>query len=221
MVALFVALMFVGFIMIDLVVQKVEAARVLGAAVRKQGGLENWIAVPEGIHLSPGHSWTLPMQEGTVRAGADSLVARALGAASRVALPTVGDRVEAGRPLFRMELNGRSISILSPVSGRIATVNHSLREQPGLVATDPYGKGWVCSIDQSQPAPHAMRLGQKAALWLEHEVARFQEFLTVRLTPEFAVGVTSQDGGLPVPGALAQFDAEAWAAFEAEFLRRH
>jgi glycine cleavage system H protein len=220
MVALFVALMFIGFIMIDAILQKVEAARALRATAPRPGGRESWIAVPEGVHLSPGHSWALPMQEGTVRAGADSLVARALGAVSGVTLPRVGDWVKAGSPLFRMELHGRSITIPSPVSGRVAAVNESLREQPGIVATDPYGKGWVCSLELSQPTLHMMPFGRKAALWLEQEVASFQEFLSTRLTPEYAVGVTSQDGGLPVTGALAHFDAEAWAAFERQFLRR-
>jgi glycine cleavage system H protein len=221
MVALFVALMFIGFIMVDAILQKAEAARALRATAPRPGGRESWIAVPEGVHLSPGHSWTLPLQEGAVRAGVDSLVARALGTVSRVTLPAVGEWVKAGSPLFHMELHGRSITIPSPVSGRVAAVNESLREQPGIVATDPYGKGWVCSLELSQPALQVMPFGRKAALWLEQEVARFQEFLSAHLTPEFALGATSQDGGLPVSGALAQFDAETWAAFERQFLRRH
>jgi glycine cleavage system H protein len=212
--------MFVGFIMVDAMLQKVEGKRAVSVAAARLSGRESWITVPEGIHLSPGHAWTMSLREGMVRAGADSLVARALGAACRVALPRVGDRIEAGSPLFRMELDGRSIAIPSPVSGRIAAVNGILQEQPGLIASDPYGKGWVCFINQSHPTRHATRFGQMAALWLEREVARFQEFLCVQRTPELALGVTSQDGGLPVAGALAQFDAEAWAAFEREFLHR-
>ena len=226
MVAIFVALMFVGFVMIDLMVQKVEARRTAYAAVSlampvaEPNAFENWITVPEGVYLSDGHAWARPLQEGTLRAGVDSLVAGALGSVSRVVLPRRGERVEAGTPLFRLDLNGRSISIPCPVSGRVSAVNTSLRDEPELVARDPYGKGWVCSIEQSPPGPlpTALRLGQRAALWLEREVARFQEFVSLRLIPDSGLGATSQDGGSPIPGLLAQSDSTVWAAFEQEFL---
>lgn len=228
MVALFVALMFVGFIMLDVIVQKLEvwrAVRVaamdsLAAAAQARGGYEKWISVPEGVALSQGHAWMLPLQEGAVRAGADSLVARALGAVSRVSLPKVGDHVAAGKPLFALELNGRRVAVFAPVTGRISAVNNKLREQPGLVAQDPYGKGWVCSMEQSRPdaSSRPLHVGTKAAAWLEKEVARFEEFLTFRLNPDFALGTTSQDGGVPLPGLLAHFEPDVWAAFEREFL---
>ena len=228
MVALFVALMFVGFIMLDVIVQKLEVWRAvpvaamdsLAAAVQARGGYEKWISVPEGVALSQGHAWAMPLQEGAVRAGADSLVAKALDAVSRVSLPNVGDHVAAGKPLFALELNGRRITVSAPVTGRISAVNNKLREQPGLVAQDPYGKGWVCSMEQSRPdaSSSSLHVGTKAAVWLENEVARFQEFLTFRFTPDFALGVTSQDGGFPLPGVLAHFEPDVWAAFEREFL---
>jgi glycine cleavage system H protein len=211
--------MFIGFIMVDMMVQKVEARRAaqLAASAAVQNGLESWITVPEGVRLSKGHSWSLPLQEGTVRAGADALVAKALGSISRVVLPQVGERVEAGAPLSRLELAGNTITITSPVGGRISTVNHNLASQPELVVTDPYGRGWVCSIEQVRPQDHAAYFGSDAVLWLQSEVERFREFLSTRLIPEFELGTTSQDAGLPMPGALAQFDADTWAAFEHEF----
>ena len=226
MVAIFVALMFVGFVMIDLVVQKVEARRSAYAAVSSAlpaaapNHFDHWITVPEGVYLSGGHAWARPLQEGTLRAGADSLVARALGAVSRVLLPSPGERVEAGSTLFRLELNGRAISIPCPVSGRVSAVNANLKKEPELVARDPYGRGWICSLEQSPPEriPASLRLGQRAGLWLEREVARFQEFMFIRLTLDSGLGATSQDGGLPMPGLLALSDSATLSAFEQEFL---
>ena len=55
-------------------------------------------------------------------------------------------------------------------------------------------------------------------VWLQKEVARFQEFITLRVTPDLALGVTSQDGGVPLPGVLLQFEPDVWAAFDREFL---
>lgn len=70
MVAIFVALMFVGFILTDAIVQKVaaqRAARALAPArapAAAREGIASWVAVPEGVYLSEGHAWTLPLQEG-------------------------------------------------------------------------------------------------------------------------------------------------------------
>ena len=157
MVAIFVALMFVGFVMIDLMVQKVEARRAVYAAASlatpaaAPNRFEQWITAPEGVYLSDGHAWARPLQEGTLRAGADPLVARALGAVSRVLLPSPGVRVEAGSTLFRLELKGRAISVPCPVSGRVSAVNVDLEKEPELVALDPYGQGWMVLVKPSHP----------------------------------------------------------------------
>ncbi len=219
MVALFVAMMFIGFILVDVVLQKVQAwqAARAAAAFVAPGRIESWITVPAGVHLAEGHSWSMALQEGTVRAGADSLIARAIGAVTGVRLPSIGEWVEAGSPLCRLELRDRSITVNAPVSGRVAAVNTSLKQNPELLAADPYGKGWVCSIEEVQAQP--AYFGQRATWWLREEVERFREFLEAQLSPspefEFA---TSQDAGLPMPGALAQFGADAWKAFEREFV---
>lgn len=149
------------------------------------------------------------------------MIGRALGSVSRIRFPKVGDKVKEGEPLFRLELNDRSLAVPSPVTGRVTSVNPRLEKQPELVAQDPYGKGWVCSVVETSPAHEneSRRLGARAAIWLEREAARFQEFLALQMAPDLALGVTSQDGGVPVVGVLAQFDSEVWKRFEQDFLR--
>jgi glycine cleavage system H protein len=232
MVAIFVALMFIGLILLDVLIQKLEERRtararilsadeVLSQLTKGRGRLGDWVSVPEGVYLADGHAWALPQEKGTVRAGADGLISRALGHVSRVTLPNVGDEVPAGMPLFHLELNRRVLTVASPVSGRVVAVNRQLQERPGLVAEDPFGAGWVCSVVPTRQAHEngTMRCGATAAKWLAREVARFREFISARLAPDLALGLISQDGGAPVPGCLARFDAGAWIDFEREFLR--
>ena len=64
-----------------------------------------------------------------------------------------------------------------------------------------------------------VRFGEKAIIWLESEFTRLREFLSTQLSPEFALGATSQDGGLPTSGCLTELDEAAWTAFETEFLK--
>lgn len=231
MVAIFVALMFVSLVLVDLLLEKAHARRLARNLAAERvlprrvafnlGDLDHWPPLPEGVYLTEGHTWLLPQKQGAFRAGADSLIVRALGPVDRVAPPKVGQELLEGGPLFQLEREGRVLTVPSPVTGRVIAVNGELQDQPDLVVRDPYGEGWVCSVfpvrmHQDQPV---MRAGAKALAWLEREAGRFSEFLWMRFPSEIELGATIQDGGDPAAGVLTDFDASTWEAFEKEFLR--
>jgi hypothetical protein len=137
-----------------------------------------------------------------------------------VILPELGQAVEAGQPLFRLERQGCGLNVRSSITGRVVAVNTRLGNRPGSVAKDPYGSGWICAITptQSDNSSGGMRYGQKAANWLEQEFHRFREFLSVQVSPDLALNVTYPDGGLPAIGSLAELPLAGWGAFEAAFL---
>jgi glycine cleavage system H protein len=229
MVAIFVALMFVGLVLTDLTVQKWQAWRVAHSApaMSPQGdfatyALDALSQVPEGVHLGNQHTWVRPDPQGGLEIGADALIARAMGAVRRVILPEIGGQVTAGQPLFRLEHNGRTITIPASITGRVLAVNSRLAAQPALLSSDPYGSGWVCHLTPTrlEGAAPAVRFGEQATMWLKDEFVRFQEFVFGQVSPDFALGVTSQDGGIPAMGCLIELDATAWRAFEADFLQR-
>jgi glycine cleavage system H protein len=215
MVALFVAMMFIGFVLVDVLVQSLRTQR---AAVSAPTDL-NW-NVPRGFYLSEGHTWSHPDSSMGVRVGADALVAHALGAVEKVALPKLGELVKAGEPLFGLEHQGRDLKIPSSITGHVVALNTGLGKRPELVAKDPYGSGWICAITPTQPdsGSGGMRSGERAALWLEEEFHRFREFLSMQVSPDLAVSVTCPDGGLPAVGSLTQLARGGWRAFEVEFL---
>ena len=39
--------------------------------------------------------------------------------------------------------------LFTPVSGKIIDVNNSLIDQPDLINSDPYGKGWIIKIEMN------------------------------------------------------------------------
>ena len=218
MVALFVAIMFIGFLLVDVVVQALQARR---AAVSAPADLP-W-KVPKDFYLSEGHTWFHPDSSVGVRVGADALVAHALGAVEKLVLPKLGEQVKAGQPLFHLESQGCDLKVPCSITGKVVALNPRLGKCPELAAKDPYGAGWICAITPAQPdgGSEAMRSGEKAAAWLEREFHRFREFLSMQVSPDLAVGLTSQDGGLLAVGALTRFDRGVWSAFELEFLRSH
>ena len=148
MVAIFVALMFVCLVLTDLGIVKWQEWRLAHQALVRNPGtqasayaLEALCQVPEGVHLASQHTWLRPDPTGGLEMGADALLVRAVGAVRGIVLPKVGDQVTAGQPLFRLERNGRAVTIPSAMTGRVMAVNSRLVEQPELVSSDPYGSG--------------------------------------------------------------------------------
>lgn len=222
MVALFVAFMFVSLVLTDLGVEKWKAWHAARATRPAENtGLETLWQVPEGVHLSAAHTWFRPDPAGGLELGADSFIAHAIGAVRQIVLPKPGDQVIAGQPLFRLIRDGRSITVPSTLTGKVSAVNSELSDQPDRLISDPYRSGWVCRITPTSVGAvvPTTRFGEKAIMFLEDEFARLREFLSTQVNPELALGVTSQDGGVPASGCLAELDKPAWSAFESEFLK--
>ncbi len=232
MVAVFVALMFVGLVLADLVLQKLKARRAAGTSLESPRAIQDteeplvrlrsfpW-EIPQGVYLSEGHAWFRPDPSGEVRVGADALLAHALGTLDHVTLPKVGDTVRRGQPLFYLVHEGRTLTVSSSVTGKVLALNETLREQPELVAREPYGDGWVCKVVPAylDDGSGRLRFGERAAFWLECEFGRFCEFIGAHIPADLALGATSFDSGPPALGSLAQLSDDAWNAFEAGFMR--
>lgn len=227
MVAISVALTFVCLVLMDLGIEKWKAWRVAhpapagGAGVEAMAhGYEGLCQVPEGVYISGQHTWAKRDPDGGLEIGADALLVRAVGVVRQISLPQVGDLVTAGQPLCRLEHNGSGVTIRSALTGRVMAINSRLADRPELLSSDPYGSGWLCRLSPAggdEVTPN-LRFGQQAAIWLENEFARLREFIFGHTSPDLALGVTSQDGGLPAVGCLGELGPTAWSAFEAKFL---
>jgi glycine cleavage system H protein len=68
-----------------------------------------------------------------------------------VDLPEVGARVEADQPLGEVESTKSVSDVFSPVSGSIAERNPLVDDRPELVNEQPYGDGWLVTIDVDNP----------------------------------------------------------------------
>jgi glycine cleavage system H protein len=226
MVAIFVAFMFISLVLTDLGVHKWNAWQAARSTQRtaSDAALSSEVLwqVPEGVHLSDVHTWFRPDPAGGLEIGADPLITHAIGAVRRVVLPNSGDQVTVGQPLFRLERDGRSITIPCTITGQVVAVNGQLQKQPTLLNSDPYGSGWICRVTPTAvgAATRNVRFGEKAIIWLESEFNRLREFLSVEIMSDFDLGVTSLDGGFPTTGCLTELDQTAWSAFEAEFLKK-
>ena len=100
---------------------------------------------PEDLHYTPEHEWLrVEGNEGLV--GITDFAQDALGDVVFVELPPVGATFAQGQAFGVVESNKTVSDLFAPVAGRVAAVNHALRDEPERVNTDPYGAGWMIRL---------------------------------------------------------------------------
>jgi glycine cleavage system H protein len=63
----------------------------------------------------------------------------------------VGTKVERGASFSEVESTKSVSEIYAPISGTIAEVNAELADSPERLNDDPYGEGWICTIEPTDP----------------------------------------------------------------------
>jgi glycine cleavage system H protein len=107
--------------------------------------------VPEDLRYTSDHEWV--KVEGTrARIGITEYAQDALGDIVFVQIPEIGTAVEKGSTVSEVESTKSVSDIYAPVSGSIAEVNGDLAEAPERLNEDPYGEGWICVIEMSEPS---------------------------------------------------------------------
>ena len=107
--------------------------------------------IPSDLRYSTDHEWAR-VEEGRVRIGITDYAQDALGDVVFVEVPEVGTKVERGASFSEVESTKSVSEIYAPVSGTIAEVNAELADSPERLNDDPYGEGWICVIEPTDPA---------------------------------------------------------------------
>jgi glycine cleavage system H protein len=226
MVAVFVVLTIVAFILVDSVVQWTEAKKKQEArrpepmarpipAFAFQG-----VSAPKGVFLDAGHTWVGLESSGQAHIGMDDFVQRLIGRIDGIDLPAVGQEVRRGEKLFSLRQGRREAVFTAPMDGVVGSVNETLAKHPEAVKDDPYTQGWICRLSPKNLARNLKQLfiAEETATWLNKEVRRFQEFFAARPVESMALGQVLQDGGQPTDGVLELMDDETWLMFTKDFL---
>jgi len=106
--------------------------------------------VPEGRRYTQDHEWAL-LDDGRVRIGITDYAQDALGDVVFVQLPEPGTEVQAGSAIGEVESTKSVSDVYAPVSGRVVEVNTELSDAPQRLNEDPYGEGWICVIEPTEP----------------------------------------------------------------------
>jgi len=107
--------------------------------------------VPDDLRYSADHEWTR-LDGGTVRIGITDYAQDALGDVVYVDPPVLGSVVSAHDKVSEVESTKSVSDIYAPVSGTVIETNTDLADHPERINEDPYGEGWLCVIELSEPA---------------------------------------------------------------------
>ena len=124
------------------------------------------LSYPEDLRYTSDHEWVAVASDGTARVGITSFAQNALGDVVYVSLPAVGATVSAGDACGEVESTKSVSDIYAPVTGTIVEVNDALADGPEVLNSDPYGAGWICVIEISDPTELDNLLGADAYIEL-------------------------------------------------------
>ena len=105
--------------------------------------------LPEDLRYTQDHEW-VRVEGGTVRIGITDYAQDARGDVVFVQVPETGSIVDAGATVSEVESTKSVSEIYAPVSGAVLDVNVELGDAPQRINEDPYGEGWICTLEVTE-----------------------------------------------------------------------
>jgi glycine cleavage system H protein len=220
MTVILVLMTFATFLLIDHFYSRKRAATqpVLVVAkpesqARPVPGLVGGFHVPENLRYHPGHTWALSEGPSLVRVGLDDFASKLIGQVQRIALPQRGQWIRQGQKIATIFRDGVAVDMVSPIEGSVSDVNDMVSANPALTQKDPYGEGWLVTVQSPDAKTNFRNLlsGALARWWTEESAGRLQ-----RKMPMLA-GALAQDGGVAMHNLTDQIPNQEWAAIAKEF----
>lgn len=112
---------------------------------------------PNHVKYTKDHEWVLVDEaSGTATVGITDFAQDALGDIVFVDITTQGETLGANDVFGTVEAVKTVSDLFMPVPGEILEVNPELENQPELVNSDPYGKGWMVKVKLTGEAADLM-----------------------------------------------------------------
>jgi glycine cleavage system H protein len=169
--------------------------------------------VPENVRYHAGHTWALSESTEMVRVGMDDFASKLIGKIENITLPQRGRWVRQGQKIWTIFRDGKSVDMVSPIEGTITDINEAVVKNPELARKDPYGEGWLVTVQAPDSKINFRNLlgGTLARLWTESCA------LQLRNKVPMLAGALAQDGGIAVDDLTAHMPDEDWATLTKEF----
>ncbi len=116
--------------------------------------------IPEELKYTKDHAW-VRVDENIAIIGITDFAQGELGDIVFVDVDSVEDTLKAGEIYGSVEAVKTVSDLYLPVSGKIIEFNQSLEDEPELINTEPYGKGWIIKLQIEEGADLSVLLTDK------------------------------------------------------------
>jgi glycine cleavage system H lipoate-binding protein len=169
--------------------------------------------VPDNVRYHAGHTWALSESRDLVRVGMDDFASKLVGKFDSITLPKRGRWIRQGQKIWTIFRERKSVDMVSPIEGTVSDVNEAVIRNPELARTDPYGEGWLVTVQAPDAKTNFRNLlsGTLARIWTEDSARRLRQRMPIAMASALA-----QDGGVAVDDISAQLPDEDWATLSKE-----
>lgn len=131
---------------------------------------------PDDLYYDQNHYWA-KVEGGVVIMGTTDLTQKMAGEITFVDVPEEGDEVTQGKPFGSIESGKWVGRVYAVVSGEVAEGNEELEDEPELINSDCYGKGWICKITPADLTGDLSKLmkGEAYKQWVSAEIEKVQK----------------------------------------------
>ncbi|KRP29012.1 glycine cleavage system protein GcvH [Polaribacter sp.] len=103
------------------------------------------MTIPSNLKYTKDHEW-IKIEGENATVGITDFAQGELGDIVYVDVDTLNNSVEEGTVFGSVEAVKTVSDLFMPLSGEVIEINGALEDEPELVNTDPYGKGWMIKI---------------------------------------------------------------------------
>lgn len=169
--------------------------------------------VPENLSYHPGHSWLVRERKNVVRVGVDEFAAALMGKIDRISVPSPGQWLRQGQNALSFCRSGEETQMVSPTEGEVLEVNPDVLHNPALLREDPYGQGWLMTLNVPDEVSTTRNLVPKHVVgaWMRDAVERLYARQPV------LAGAVAADGGRPAEDIAAGLPGIDWKRLTGEF----
>lgn len=104
--------------------------------------------LPSELKYTKDHEW-IKIEDNIAIVGITDFAQGELGDIVYVDVDTLDDTVEEGDVFGSVEAVKTVSDLFMPLTGEVIEFNEALEDEPELVNTDPYGKGWMIKLEIS------------------------------------------------------------------------
>jgi glycine cleavage system H protein len=130
--------------------------------------------MPDELFYNQDHSWA--RVDGTkVTVGMTDFFQQEAGDIVFVDLPEEEDEVSQGEICGKIQSRKWIGNLVAPISGEIVEINEDLEDEPELINSDPYGKGWILVIEAGDDLESELEnliQGDALVSFLEEEIKK-------------------------------------------------